>query len=124
MISSRMEERKAEIGVRLAFGATKGSIMKQILWENMLLTCIGGVAGLLLTYLLVYTGAAWVLTIFDSGDSFSVMERDINADMLFNPYIFITVFIISIIINMASAWIPAHWSLKHTIADSLNSKKQ
>ena len=124
MISSRMEERKAEIGVRLAFGATKGSIMKQILWENMLLTCIGGIAGLLLTYLLVYTGAEWVLTIFDSGDSFSVMERDINADMLFNPYIFITVFIISIIINMASAWIPAHWSLKHTIADSLNSKKQ
>ena len=98
--------------------------MKQILWENMLLTCIGGVAGLLLTYLLVYTGAEWVLTIFDSGDSFSVMERDINADMLFNSYIFITVFIISIIINMASAWIPAHWSLKHTIADSLNSKKQ
>ena len=92
-INEGLEERKAEIGVRLAFGATKGSIMKQILWENMLLTCIGGVAGLMLTYLLVYTGAEWVLTIFDSGDSFSVMERDINADMLFNPYIFITVFI-------------------------------
>ncbi len=124
MISSRMEERKAEIGIRLAFGATKGSIMKQILWENMLLTCIGGVIGMLLTYLLVYTGAEWVLTIFDSGDAFQVSEKGLNADMLFNPYIFMTIFIICIIINMASAWIPAHWSLKHTIADSLNSKKQ
>lgn len=124
MISSRMEERKAEIGVRLAFGATRSSIMKQILWENMLLTCIGGAAGVLLTYLLVYTGAEWVLTIFDTGDAFSVTEKNLNTDMLLNPYIFIAVFIICMIINIVSAWLPAHWSLKHTIADSLNSKKQ
>lgn len=123
MISSRMEERKAEIGVRLAFGATRGSVMKQVLWENMLLTGIGGVVGLLFTIVLVYTGAEWVLTIFDQGEIFEVAQRELNADMLMNPYIFITAFLFCMTINIASAWFPARWALKHSIADSLNSKK-
>jgi len=123
MISSQMEERKAEIGVRMAFGATKGAVMKQVLWENMLLTTIGGIIGLLLTWLIVYTGAEWVLTIFDMGEILSLAEKELNTDMLMNPYIFITTFLVCLIINMASAWLPARWALKHTIADSLNSKK-
>lgn len=123
MISSRMAERKAEIGIRFAFGATKASILKQILWENMLLTSIGGVVGLVLTWLLVSFGAEWVLTIFDLGEGLPAAAKSLNADMLINPYIFMTTFIVCLAINIISALMPAIWALKHTIAESLNSKK-
>ena len=118
-----MNSRLAEIGVRKVYGATGKQIISQVLWENMLLTGIGGVVGLLFTIVLVYTGAEWVLTIFDQGEIFEVAQRELNADMLMNPYIFITAFLFCMTINIASAWLPARWALKHSIADSMNSKK-
>ena len=43
---SRMRRRMAELGVRRAFGATQGTILWQVLSENMVLTLLGGLLGL------------------------------------------------------------------------------
>ena len=123
MISSRMDERRAEMGIRLAFGATKGTIIKQVLWENLLLTCIGGAFGLLLTYILVSASTEWIFTLFDSRGSVNFLfDTSLNVDMLFNPYIFMATFIICLIINIVSAILPARWSLSDTIVEQLNTK--
>ena len=53
MVTSRMEARLTEFGTRKAFGARDGSILSQIAWENLLLTLIGGVLGLVLSWLLL-----------------------------------------------------------------------
>ena len=50
MTLSRMRKRMAEIGVRKAFGATGGELMRQIFFENLLLTLFAGVLGLALSY--------------------------------------------------------------------------
>ena len=50
MIASRMEWRLPEMGVRKAFGATRGRLFAQIIWENLLLTVLGGVLGLLISF--------------------------------------------------------------------------
>ncbi|PJJ53346.1 ABC transporter permease [Hymenobacter chitinivorans] len=47
---SRIMERSSEIGVRKAFGATGGTLIGQFLVENIFLTAIGGLLGLLLAY--------------------------------------------------------------------------
>lgn len=47
---SRILERSSEIGVRKAFGATGGTLVGQFLVENIFLTLIGGVLGLLLAW--------------------------------------------------------------------------
>ena len=39
MTLSRMRRRMAEIGVRKAFGATGGELMRQVFFENLVLTC-------------------------------------------------------------------------------------
>ena len=123
MISSRMDERRAEMGIRLAFGATKGTIIKQVLWENLQLTCIGGAFGLLLTYILVSASTEWIFTLFDSRGSVNFLfDTSLNVDMLFNPYIFMATFIICLIINIVSAILPARWSLSDTIVEQLNTK--
>ena len=52
LTQSRMRKRLSEIGVRKAFGANRSVLLKQVLAENLLLTLIGGVAGLLSLILL------------------------------------------------------------------------
>jgi len=50
----RIHERSEEIGVRKAFGATRIGLIKQILYENTLLTFLGAILGLIFAIILVY----------------------------------------------------------------------
>lgn len=122
MMSSRMDERLAELGVRKTYGATNGSLIGQVLWENLLLTCIGGLLGLLISYLIVLTASDWILTLFDS---YTDVEKTpfLSFEMLFNPMVFCTAFGLCVLLNLISALIPAVWALRRTIIQSLNSKR-
>jgi putative ABC transport system permease protein len=46
---SRIMERASEIGVRKAFGAPTGTLVMQFVVENVLLTCVGGAMGLVVS---------------------------------------------------------------------------
>ncbi|RYY26750.1 MAG: ABC transporter permease, partial [Chitinophagaceae bacterium] len=48
--TSRIMERSSEIGVRKAFGASSGTLVLQFITENIILTFLGGVIGLLLSW--------------------------------------------------------------------------
>ena len=92
MISSRMERRLPEMGIRKAFGATGERLFSQIVWENLLLTCLGGIMGLILSFSMVYFAKSWLLTMLDGGtqplpDS---VQMSITTDMLFNPCLLYT----------------------------------
>lgn len=125
MISSRMERRLPEMGIRKAFGATGQSLFSQIMWENLLLTCLGGVMGLILSFSMVYFAGNWLLTMLDGGtqplpDS---VRMSITADMLFNPTLFAVAFVVCVILNLFSALIPACVALKKDIVYSLSRQK-
>jgi len=123
MISNRMDSRMEEIGVRKAYGATNKQIVEQVLWENMLLTLMGGLAGLLLSYLIVITSSNWILTLFDSFVMNPGREMTITFEMLFNPVVFGSTLLFCVLLNLISALIPTVWSLRRNIISCIHSKR-
>lgn len=114
---SRMQKRMAEIGVRKAFGARRGELMRQILYENFLLTLAGGCVGFLFSYLGLLLLKDWLLT---PSNGLLVGESFLSADMLFNPLIFCLAFAFCLIMNLLSAGIPAWRASGKNIVNALN----
>lgn len=125
MVSSRMEKRLSEIGIRKAFGASYNKLIQQILTENFLFTMLGGILGLFLSYILMYTSRNWVLTLFDKwpDELPEGINTSLSIGMLFNPWVFFITLAVCFILNLLSALIPAHYGLKKGIVNSLNGYK-
>lgn len=124
MLSSRMEKRLSEIGVRKAFGAPNNELVKQILVENFMLTCLGGLVGLTLAYITVLLGRNWILRLFDTWPGMlpEGVDTFFTPTMLFNPFLLGGTFMVCMILNLLSAIIPLRRSLKKEIVYSLNDK--
>lgn len=125
MISSRMERRLPEMGLRKAFGATGRRLFSQIIYENLLLTCLGGVLGLIISFGMVFFSKDWLLTLLDGGSKAlpDSVPMSITTDMLFNPTLFVVTFAVCILLNLFSALIPACVALKKNIVYSINKQK-
>ena len=65
MISSRMEDRLAEMGVRKSFGASRSVLLSQVMWENLILTLAGGLVGLIIAWSMLLLGKSWIFTLFE-----------------------------------------------------------
>src|SRR5205823_14589030 len=50
MLLARASGRQKEIGIRLAIGASRGRLVRQLVTEAVVLSALGAVGGLLLTY--------------------------------------------------------------------------
>ncbi len=124
MISSRMEERLAEMGVRKSFGANKSTLLSQVMWENLLLTMAGGLVGLILAWGIITLAKGWVFSLFEEAPE-SLYDKSITVtgEMFFTPTVFISAFLVCCIINLLSALIPAWSSLCKPIVSSLNEKE-
>ena len=124
MISSRMDERMSELGVRKAYGATNTGLISQVLTENLLLTLVGGLAGLALAYLIALTGGQWIFYLMESSwvDT-SGVHPNYTVEMLFNPTLFLAVFGLCVFLNLVSALVPTVLALRHSIISSIQSKR-
>ncbi len=118
--NSRMQQRVSELGVRKAFGATDGTLIRQILNENLVLTLIGGVVGLIFSYLAVYAMRTWLFT--NSDNIGTAGDFSLSMDALFSPAVFVLAFAFCLVINLLSAGLPAWLATRRTIVDALNDK--
>lgn len=120
MTLSRMRRRMAEIGVRKAFGATANELLRQVFVENLMLTCLAGLLGLLLSYV-----ATFVLNGFLFGNSTNAYysgETTLTAGTLLSPWIFLVAFAFCLLMNLLSAGIPAWRASRMNIVEAINGK--
>ena len=120
MTLSRMRKRMSEIGVRKAFGATANELLHQVFWENLILTLLAGILGLILSY-----SATFLLNSFLFGNSENVIltgETSLAMDMLFSPLTFLVAFCFCLLLNLLSAGIPAWRVSRMNIVDAINQR--
>lgn len=102
---SRVFERKAEIGVRKAFGADAKDILYQFIFENMVLTFIGGIIGMLLAIVLI--------NYVNSNDLLGITR------LSYSVQVFIYFLIVIILFGFLSGILPAYRMSRANVADSL-----
>lgn len=122
MTASRMKKRMEELGIRKAFGAQNRTLLLQILYENLLLTLLGGLIGLLISYGLIFILKGWLLGNYDWDGSSLTTSIDLSPGMLINPAIFGYTLIFCLVLNLMSALVPAWRALRRPIVDALNDK--
>jgi putative ABC transport system permease protein len=120
MTHSRMKKRMSEIGVRKAFGATRKELLGQVLYENFVYTILGGLLGLVLSYLSVIFMKTLLLS--NLMDGYLSGTSSLNVAMLFRPSVFLYAFIFCLLLNLMSAGIPAWKSSRTKIVNALNDK--
>ena len=122
LVAARMRRRVAEMGVRKAFGATRRTLLTQVITENLVLTLCGGAVGLLITWLLLYVFRSWLFFAV-AGSAFTLPEPTLDGEMLFSPLIFVIGLLVCIVLNLMAALVPAWLSLRSPIVESMNEKK-
>ena len=124
LVSNRMEARRPEMGIRKAFGAKRSMLLREVLFENLVLTLLGGLAGWVLSWL--------IFSILRHNTIFQMLFLDIpmqsaefgmNLKMFLTPTLFLVVFLCCAVLNLMVALIPAWRSLKNPIVESLNQKR-
>ncbi len=119
LTSSRMQERISEIGIRKAFGATRNTLINQILTENLFLTLCGGLFGLIISYtiILVLNNSLFI-------SRYSTISGHVvfSQGMLMNFTVFFYAFMVCIILNLASSIIPVLNISRKNIVEAINDK--
>lgn len=129
MVGSRMDARMGEFGVRKSFGAWRGDILGQIAGENLLLTLLGGVLGLLLSYVLLGVFSEQFNGMLPTevlGMVFSMEEIDaavFSVRDFFKLRLYLLLLAIVLVLNLVSALLPARKVMRRPITESLNSVK-
>jgi putative ABC transport system permease protein len=112
IVFSQMQKRRHEIGVRKAFGANSLQIVSQILWENLLITLVGGLLGLGLSFVFFYVARDGLL---------EQTDVSLQAGMFIQPLLFTAAIGSCLLINLLSTGIPAWRTARKTVTDSLNA---
>lgn len=106
-------ERRHDIGMLRAVGASRGMITWLILFEGMIQGVIGSVAGIVLGY-----GLAWLLLKGLAGIMRQFLNLQINAPEV-TPGIVILSLTLGVGITLAASWIPARTASRVTPLEAL-----
>jgi putative ABC transport system permease protein len=91
---TRIMERSSEIGVRKAFGASSKTLVYQFIVENLILTFLGGIIGVVLSLVVMY--------IINSAHLIANLPLSLNFTVLF--YAFLTCIFFGLLSGVYPAW--------------------
>lgn len=92
---TRILERSSEIGVRKAFGASSNTLVFQFLVENMILTFLGGLMGVIFSLI--------AISVINNAHLIANMQLNINLTVLF--YSLISCLFFGLISGVYPAWV-------------------
>jgi predicted permease len=102
MLLARGVARRREIGVRLALGASRGRVIRQLLTESVLLSLLGGAAGILLSAVASRLLWASLVTVVPNFQQFLV-DLDVSPD----AHVFLYGLVLSVVTGILFGLAPA-----------------
>lgn len=91
---TRIMERSSEIGVRKAFGASSGTLVYQFIIENLILTFLGGIIGIILSFI--------IIRIINSANLISNVVLSVNGMVLL--FALLTCLVFGLVSGVYPAW--------------------
>ncbi|WP_418696600.1 ABC transporter permease [Bacteroides sp.] len=119
MTQSRLRQRVSEIGVRRAFGSTRLELMGQIITENLVVTLMAGVLGLLLSVAFAYLGNS---LLFAQEFTRTLSPPEVDASILLHASTFGWALLFCFVLNLLSSGIPAWRASKVGIVNALGGR--
>ena len=119
MTQSRLRQRVSEIGLRRAFGSTRGELMGQILGENLIVTLLAGMVGLLLSLAFAYVGDS---ILFSQEYSATLNPPTVDASILIHLSTFLWALLFCFVLNLLSAGIPAWRASRMNIVEAIGGR--
>lgn len=117
MLHSRIRRRVSELGVRRAFGCTRGRIITDIITENFIVTLAGGLVGVILGVIFAATYSG----LYETDSNIGLGDTPPFTALLNWGTILAAIFI-CFILNILSASVPAWQASRMNPVDALNSK--
>lgn len=120
MTESRLRRRAAEIGVRRAFGCTRGRMFAQLVGESLVITVIAGIIGWIASLIFASAMASEIFS--DNWGAVSTHAPAVSIDMLVQWPAFFTALAFCFILNFLSSSLPAWHASRSSIVDSINQQ--
>jgi predicted permease len=102
LLLARGATRKSETSIRMALGAARSRLIRQMLTESILLACVGGLAGLALAY--AGTKAILSLAFPDSPH----LPIDASPSLVVLGFAFLLSLVTGVVFGIVPAWITSH----------------
>ena len=119
MTQSRLRQRVSEIGVRRAFGCTRAELIGQLLWENLIVTLLAGVLGLLLSLAFAYGGSH---LLFAQEYSQTLNPPAVDASILIHASTFGWALLFCFVLNLLSTGIPAWRAARMNVVEAIGGR--
>lgn len=118
MTHSRLRRQRETIGIRRAFGATRGKVLWSLISENMVITLVAGIIGLISTIIFFYLAQD---SLFQAS-SYSIGKANFNIGMVMSWDTFGWALVFCFVLNILSAGLPAFQASRVNIVNALSRK--
>jgi macrolide transport system ATP-binding/permease protein len=102
LLLARATARRADLAMRTALGAGRGRLIRQILSETILLSCIGGLAGVAVAY----AGSRLILSLAFPGEMNVPIDATPSLPVL--GFAFLISLVTGVLLGTAPVWLSSH----------------